>query len=334
MKADRLLSALLLLQGRGRMTGRELAERLEVSQRTVHRDMEALSAAGVPVFALRGARGGWQLEDGWRTQVPGLEEAELRALLMAAPRALGEAALARDAERALAKLLASLPPPLRAQATTIRQRLHVDVTGWWGSPEDLSMLPVVQEAVSRDRKLAMRYRAASGERGERRVDPLGLVAKGTTWYLVAGTPRGLRTYRVSRIEQARLLEDPCDRPADFDLAGYWRSSTEELQKARRRYAATLRLDPAAARKLGAWRSSGPDDERSAASAGEGWVTRQVHFDDEEQACFVALGFGSRAQVLEPASLRDRVEAEVSRMAARAASRPREARGGDEGRVRR
>jgi predicted DNA-binding transcriptional regulator YafY len=315
MKADRLLSALLLLQARGRMTGRQLAERLEVSLRTIHRDMEALSAAGVPVFALRGARGGWQLDDGWRTQVPGLEEAELRALLMAAPRALGEAALARDAERALEKLLASLPTPLRAQVASIQQRLHVDVTAWWGSPEDVSMLPIVQEAVSRDRKLAMRYRPATGDRVERRVDPLGLVAKGTTWYLVAGTPRGLRTYRVSRIEKATLLEDPCQRPADFDLARYWKSSTEELQKSRSRYWATLRLDPDAARKLGAWRWTVTARE-SRADPGEGWVTRRLHFDDEGEACFVVLGFGSRAEVLEPASLRERVNAEVGRMAHR------------------
>src|SRR5688572_16434907 len=146
MRADRLLSALLLLQAHGRLTGRELARRLEVSTRTVHRDMEALGSAGVPVLALRGARGGWQLEEGWRTRVPGLEEAELHALLMAQPRVLGDARLARAAERALDKLLAALPAPLREQAASIRQRLHIDTTGWRGTPEDLSQLPVVQDA--------------------------------------------------------------------------------------------------------------------------------------------------------------------------------------------
>src|SRR5262245_66426059 len=126
MKADRLLSTLRLLPAHARPTGRELARRLEVSGRTVHRDMEALSAAGVPVFALRGARGGWQLDDDWRTRVPGLDEAELRAMLMAQPRIVGDPRLARPAERALDKLMAALPASLREQAASIRQRLHVD----------------------------------------------------------------------------------------------------------------------------------------------------------------------------------------------------------------
>src|SRR6185369_10369689 len=150
MKSDRLLSALLLLQAHGRMTGRALAKRLEVSVRTVHRDMEALSASGVPVYALRGASGGWQLDDDWRTRVPGLDEAELRALLMAQPRILGDPRLARAAERALDKLMAALPASLRDQAASIRQRLHVDTTGWGGAPENLVMLPIVQDAVARD----------------------------------------------------------------------------------------------------------------------------------------------------------------------------------------
>jgi predicted DNA-binding transcriptional regulator YafY len=317
MKAERLLSTLLLLQSHRRLTGRELARRLEVSPRTVHRDMEALSAAGVPVYALRGAQGGWQLDEGWRTRVPGLDAAELRALLMAQPRALGDARLARAAERALEKLMASLPPPLREQAASMRQRLHVDATGWWGAPEDLSRLPIVQEAVAHDRKLAIRYRPAGRERVERTIDPLGLVAKGATWYLVARGADGFRTYRVSRIEDARLLDAPCERPPDFDLGAYWRASTEELRRGRNRYQATLRLDPRAARSLEAWRPS-------AAPAGgepgaDGWITRRVPFEDEEQACFVVLGYGSRVEVVEPAALRDRVAAEIAAMSARVSS---------------
>ena len=129
MKSDRLLSALLLLQAHGRLTGRELAERLEVSERTIHRDMESLSAAGIPNSALRGAQGGWQLERGWRTQVPGMDTAELNALLMAQPRALGDPRLAAAAERAFQKLLASFSAPMRARAEAIRERLYIDATG-------------------------------------------------------------------------------------------------------------------------------------------------------------------------------------------------------------
>lgn len=211
MKSHRLLSVLLLLQAYGRLSGRELARRLEVSERTVHRDMEALSASGVPVFALRGARGGWQLDEQWRTQVPGLEPAELRALLLAQPRVLGDTRLSGAAERAMGKILAALPANLRDHAALLRQRLYVDTAGWRGGNESLSMLNVVQDAVARDRKLSMLYRH-EGESAERLVDPLGLVAKGSAWYLVALTPRGLRTYRVSRIERADVLDVAAERP--------------------------------------------------------------------------------------------------------------------------
>jgi predicted DNA-binding transcriptional regulator YafY len=321
VKADRLLSTLLLLQAHGRLTARELARRLEVSLRTVHRDMDALSAAGVPVFALRGSRGGWQLDEDWRTRVPGLDESELRALLMAQPRVVGDPRLAAAAERALGKLVAALPASLRERAHSIRQRLYVDTTGWRGAPDDLSALEVVQEGVSRDRKLAIRYRRADRERVERTIDPLGLVAKGSTWYLVARSADGLRTYRVSRIEEARLLEQPAQRPAGFDLAEYWRTSTEELRKGWTRYRATLRLEPRAAASLRMWRSAEPD----AAGAGadpEGWVTLRLQFDDEEQACFVVLGHGSRAEVIEPAELRRKVAAEQAAAAQRAEARMR------------
>ena len=320
MRADRLLSILLLLQSRGQMTGRELAERLEVSERTLHRDMDALSAAGVPVFALRGARGGWQLEENWRTQVPGLDEAELRALLMAQPRILGDRKLAAAAERALGKLMASLPVPLRARAESMRQRLYVDTTGWFGGAEDLSMLPIVQEAVTRDRKLKIRYSSrrsrfehAGGEAEnvtERIVEPLGLVAKGSTWYLIANTARGYRTFRVSRIQNALLLDAPCERPANFDLETHWRSATEDFLKNAPRFEATLYLHPDAARELKTWRMAVQSAQNKHDPSREGWLTLQVHFEDERQAIFVVLAFGARAEALAPDALRTRVRDEL------------------------
>jgi predicted DNA-binding transcriptional regulator YafY len=320
MKADRLLSLLLLLQAaRGRLTGRELARRLEVSPRTVHRDMEALGAAGVPVFALRGAHGGWQLDERWRTRVPGLDEAELRALLMAQPRVVGDRQLARAAERALDKLMAALPVAMREQASSIRKRLHVDTTGWGGTPEDLSMLEVVQDAVSRDRRLAIRYWPAGREAGERTVDPLGLVAKGGTWYLVARTKHGLRTFRVSRIEHARLLAEGFERPADFDLAAHWKASTEELRRARERYEVTLRLSPEAAVSFQRWRRASPAPP-SGEPGSEGWLRLRVPFDDEKQAAFVVLGLGPEVDVVEPASLRARVAADHAAALSRSAAR--------------
>lgn len=320
MRADRLLSILLLLQSRGQMTGRELADRLEVSERTLHRDMDALSAAGVPVFALRGSRGGWQLEENWRTQVPGLDEAELRALLMAQPRILGDRKLAAAAERALGKLMASLPVPLRARAESMRQRLYVDTTGWFGGVEDLSMLPIVQEAVTRDRKLKIvyssrrsRFEHAGGDAEnvtQRIVDPLGLVAKGSTWYLVANTAGGFRTFRVSRIQNALLLDAPCERPANFDLESHWRSATEDFLKNSPRFEAVLHLHPDAAREIKTWRMTVESAQNKDDPSRDGWVTLRVYFEDERQAAFVALAFGAKVEVVAPESLRTRMRHEL------------------------
>jgi len=315
MKSDRLLSVLLLLQARGRVTERELAERLEVSQRTVHRDMEALSAARVPLSAVRGAQGGWELEKGWRTQVPGLDEGELRALLMAQPRALGHSRLAAAAEGALNKLMAALPGPMQARAAAMRERLHVDPTGWRGTGEDLSMLTVVQEAVSGDRRLAFDYTRADGQKGPRTVDPLGVVAKGLTWYLVARGTNGLRTYRVSRMAAVAVLASQFERPAGFDLAAYWKESTARLGEQRGNFAVTLRATPDAARKLAEWgMAQFAGSGASAAADAEGQVTVTAHFDTEGEAMFFVLGLGTRVWVVAPVEFKQRVAAEAALIA--------------------
>lgn len=316
MRADRLLSMLLLLQTHGRLTGRELSKRLEVSARTVHRDMEALSAAGVPVFATRGSRGGWELDREWRTQVPGLDASEMRAFLMAQPRVIGDTQLAGAAQRAVGKLMAAMPAAMREQAVSMQQRLYVDTTSWWRAPsEDLSMLPLVQDAVARDRKLAIRYRRGrESESSERVVDPLGLVAKGIAWYLVAQTPGGLRTFRVSRIEGATILDAPAERPHGFDLATYWTSSASRFRETLPRYDAVLCAEPQAAAEIRKWRPVVEEvvEEREA----DGRITMTVHFDSEEQARFVVLAFALRVDVLAPDSLRARVAAEAAEIVAR------------------
>jgi predicted DNA-binding transcriptional regulator YafY len=306
VKADRLLSVLMLLQARGRATERELAEQLEVSQRTIHRDLESLSAARVPVVALRGSQGGWELEKGWRTQVPGLNEAELRALLMAQPRAVGHPRLAAAAESALNKLMASLPGPMRAQAAAMRERLHVDATGWHDTGEDLSMLTVVQDAVARERKLAFDYTKANGEKAPRTVDPLGLVAKGLSWYLVARGANGIRTYRVSRMEAVTVLAGGFERPPRFDLAEFWKQSTAELDRLRNRYSAVLSVTPAAARQLKGWCVARPVASKDPGDR----VLIDAQFDSEAHARFIVLGFGSALRVLKPDPLRRWVQTEA------------------------
>jgi predicted DNA-binding transcriptional regulator YafY len=319
MKSDRLLTALMLLQARGRVTERELAERLEVSQRTVHRDMEALSAARVPLSAIRGSQGGWELEKGWRTQVPGLNEGELRALLMAQPRSLGQSRLAAAAESALNKLMAALPGPMQAQAAAMRERLHVDPTGWRGTGEDLSMLGAVQEAVSADRKLAFDYTRNDGQTAPRTVDPLGMVAKGLTWYLVARGANGIRTYRVSRMAGVTVLTATFVRPAKFDLAEYWKASTKSLKEKCDGFEVTLCLTREAVRQLTEWRmaelSASDEESGDEPEPPQGWVRMRARFDGEREALFVVLGLATAARVLAPAAFRTCVLDEARRVAA-------------------
>lgn len=204
---------------------------------------------------------------------------------------------------------------MRAHANAIRERLHVDTTGWRGLTEPVHALPVVQEAVARDRKLAFQYRKPDGELSERTVEPLGLVAKGSAWYLVANTSEGFRTFRVSRIDEASVLDLSSPRPPGFDLAAHWKLSTDQLRESRKRYKVTLRVEPRAAERFLFW---GYAPVRGVPNrGGGGWVTRDVDFDDEDQACFVVLGLGPRAEVLAPAGLRARVAKDLAEVIRRA-----------------
>jgi predicted DNA-binding transcriptional regulator YafY len=316
MKSERLLSELMLLQGYGRLSTRELAERLEISERTAHRDMEALCVAGVPLIAHRGALGGWELEKGWRTQVPGLDDAELQGLLMAQPGALGSGKLTAAAQRALDKLMAALPAQARMQAESIRVRLHFDPIGWRMGEEDLSMLPVVQEALARDRKLAFLYTRADGDTSPRTVDPLGIVCKQMAWYLVARAPAGMRTYRVSRMRDAVVLAMSFRRPARFNLAAYWKRSMAALQSRQQPMTATLALAPEAVRIVQGWHRVHPvTDHAASRSLPDGWQIFAVEFDTPRYARFVALGLGADARILGPDELQSEIAAEVAKMAA-------------------
>jgi predicted DNA-binding transcriptional regulator YafY len=310
MKAERLLSALLLLQAHGRMAERELAERLEVSQRTAHRDMEALCAAGIPLVAHRGVRGGWELEKGWRTRVPGLDDAELWGLLMAEPRATGDRRMSSAARRAFDKLMASMPAAQKAQAESIRARLHIDPTGWRPVAEDWSALPVVQDAVARDAKLTFRYRRADGRESVRTVDPLGMVAKQGAWYLVGRSAEGLRTYRISRMREVVALAVEFERPRDFDLAAWWAQSTAALREKKLPYTAVFAMSAAGAAELAPWSPMRPVGGDVELRLPEGWRIWAVEFDSAYAAKFVAMGMGARVRVLGPEELRQNVEREL------------------------
>ncbi|HEY1017249.1 MAG TPA: WYL domain-containing protein [Herpetosiphonaceae bacterium] len=306
MRADRLLAILLLLQAHRQLTAGELARRLEVSDRTIHRDMEALCAAGVPVYAERGQGGGWFLAEEYRMQLPSLSAGELQALALIKPRRLlDDLGLRQAAESALAKLLAALPAAARGAAAAAWERLYVDLSGWSRSAEPIPHLRTVQAAVGLGRRLRLGYRRADGATVERLVDPLGLVAKGNIWYLVAAAEGEPRTYRVSRIEAAELTDESAARPAEFDLAAYWERAAAEFRAQLPRYPLILRADPAIVPRLryAGWYSRveevGPPEE-------DGWVRVAMSFELAEDACSLVLGFGAALTIVEPAELREAV----------------------------
>lgn len=230
MRADRLFSIVLLLQSYRQLTARDLARRLEVSERTIHRDMDALSGAGIPVIAERGTGGGWSLLGEYRTNLTGLNEAEIQSLFVTQPsRLLADLNLEKASEGALLKLLAALPPLHRRGAEYARQRIHIDVTGWNRAEETVPMLHTLQDAIWQERKVLMNYGRGECGATERLVDPLGLVAKGSVWYMVAAVEGEVRSYRVSRIESVEILDSPVVRPQGFDLAAFWEESSEQFR---------------------------------------------------------------------------------------------------------
>ena len=302
MRADRLLSILLLLQANGRMTARTLAERLEVSERTILRDMDALGSAGVPVTAERGAGGGWRLIDGYQTKLTGLTSPEIQSLFLGRPpRLLADLGMKQAAEGAWLKLQAALPIEFREQAEFVRQRILIDARGWRDSTESLASLPTVLDALWRGRRLRFHYEKSDGERSERIVEPLGLVARGNLWYLVADRDEQRRTYRLSRLSGAVVLDEPARRPAEFDLADHWERAATEFRAALPKYFATVLADPAAMPwiRYRGWRiqSEEPAGDR---------VRVALRFDVEYEALQFVLGLGAHVEVLEPDELRERV----------------------------
>ncbi|MFF8865971.1 helix-turn-helix transcriptional regulator [Streptomyces sp. NPDC015139] len=243
MKSDRLLSILLLLQTRGRVPAHELAGRLEVSVRTIYRDVEALSASGVPVYAERGRHGGIELLAGFRTDVTGLTADESRALFILAAQG-AHAALGLDAAlgSALRKVMAALPAPYRPAAEVTSRRILVDATRWRSGPRQAVDLEVLQDAVFSDRRLRLRYRH-SGEREPRAytVDPYGLVAKAGVWYLVADRRGAPRLFRADRVRSARLLDDPVRRRKGIELADVWEMLRRQVEDRENGVEVTVRL---------------------------------------------------------------------------------------------
>ncbi|WP_433051377.1 helix-turn-helix transcriptional regulator [Dactylosporangium sp. CS-033363] len=307
MRAGRLLSTLLLLQTRGRLTAQQIADELEVSVRTVYRDIEALSASGVPVYADRGPAGGFALLDGYKTSLTGLTTDEAAALFLAGSGATaGDFGLGPTLDAARLKLLASLPAEQRTIAGRIQERVHVDAPGWFRDPEAPPHLDAVAVAVFEQRKIQIWYRKWDGASVERTIAPYGLVLKGTAWYVVAAGNTRTNAYRISRIDAIAPLDEPFERPADFELRRYWLEFSERLESTL--YSggsAVVRLAPRAVRL---WFLLGPVAGRALRETstpdGDGWVRVTVPIESIEHARADFGRFGADLEVLEPPELRD------------------------------
>jgi predicted DNA-binding transcriptional regulator YafY len=309
MRASRLVSILMLLQTRGRVSARTLADHLEVSPRTVYRDIDELSAAGVPVVVERGAAGGFELLDGWRTTLTGLTPNESQALFLSGlPGPVAELGLGDTMASAQLKLLAALPRDWQVEAQRVSSRFHVDLAGWYRRVGPAHHVRVLADAVWADRRVRIRYESWKGE-VERELEPLGLAIKAGDWYLVAQPPGGTpRTYRVSKI-QALTVADPFTRPKRFDLSAYWTESTQRFERELHNATARVRITRRGRTLLAAASSAVADAIAQSAPAGDDdWQDVTIPIESLENATSQLLALGTDVQVLEPPVLRERIRA--------------------------
>ncbi|MZF87558.1 YafY family protein [Streptomyces sp. SID5643] len=298
MKSSRLVQILLLLQTRGRMTAARLAEELEVSVRTVYRDVEALSAAGVPLYADAGHAGGYRLLDGYRTRLTGLTTDEAEALFLAgAPGAAAQLGLGAVLAAAQLKVRAALPAELRPHADRISSRFHLDAPGWYADADQTPYLPAVAHAVWNRRAVNILYRRWREPTDvERRLEPYGLVLKAGRWYVVAGP--GPRTYRVDQILRLDPTGEEFSPPGDFDLAVHWTAYQRDFHHRLRAARAVVRLAPGVPLPGPALTDAHVEED--------GWTRVTVAIESVDRAHTDFLRLGSGVEVLEPLELRERI----------------------------
>jgi predicted DNA-binding transcriptional regulator YafY len=323
MRASRLVSLLLLLQTRGQMTAAELARELEVSVRTVHRDVDALSESGVPIYAERGPHGGIRLVDGYRTRLTGLTAEEAEALFMSGiPGPAAELGLGTVVTAARLKVLAALPAELRGRATRLVERFHLDAAGWFQGGEPVPHLGALSESVWGEERIEIDY-----ERGPdkvvRTLDPLGLVLKAGVWYLVALAEGQPRTYRASRVTGVRPLGVRFERPSRFDLASFWAESSAAYEREAPRIDIKVRVHPD---RLGYLRGAVGGRvveaaERIQEPDPDGWLRLRIRMEWPEEAPALLLAAGSAVEVLEPADVRDRLVRAAKRIVERYEAAP-------------
>ena len=312
MRASRLLTILSALQVNGRVTASALAEQLEVSKRTIYRDMDELSAAGIPVYAERGAEGGFRLLDAYRTDLTGLTGEETDALLLAGlPAAAADLGLAKAAGAARLKLLAALPLPAREDARRVADRFHLDPIDWYRRSVAAPQLAIVAAAVWRGSRLWIDYESWRG-RAEQAVDPLGLVLKAGTWYLAARAGRKVRIYRLSNLHSAEMIEGEFDRPPDFDLSHFWAEEVERFETSLRRQRARVRMAESALSRLDRLPADMASPLAEALPDADGWREAEMWIEGIDNAAGLLLGFADAVEVVEPAALREAIAERAAR----------------------
>ncbi|MER7176973.1 helix-turn-helix transcriptional regulator [Streptomyces mesophilus] len=309
MRAARLIKMVLLLQSRPSMTAAELARELEVSERTVTRDAQALAEAGIPVYSDRGRLGGYRLIGGYRTRLTGLARSEAEALFLSGvPGALREMGLEDTASAARLKVSAALLPSLRDASQSAAQRFHLDAPGWYHEPQTPELLPVIADAVWGDRPLKARYGRQDTE-VERELEPYGLVLKAGVWYLCARVPgSGFRVYRIDRFTEVSVVDEHFERDEEFDLPGFWEERAVQFARSILRAEVRLRLSESGARRL-----PHVTDKQAAAEAlaaagepdGSGRVTVTLAVESAEVAYTQLVVLGPEVEILAPAELRER-----------------------------
>ena len=309
MRASRLVTLLLLLQTRGRMTAAQLAAELEVSERTVHRDVDALSEAGVPIYAERGPHGGVQLVEGYRTRLTGMTADEAEAVFLSGlPGPAAELGLGTVVTAARLKVLASLPSELRVRASRLVERFYLDAAGWFQESDPVPHLAAVAEAVWESRRLWIEYERGDS-RVERVLEPLGLVLKGGIWYAVASVDGATRTYRLSRIVAARPLDETFERPAGFDLASHWAESIAAYEREIPRIEVTVRVAPDRLDALGdlVGHPVVASAERLPEPDADDWTRLRLRVSwGLNEAAEHLVGMGGDLEVIGPPEARDRV----------------------------
>jgi predicted DNA-binding transcriptional regulator YafY len=311
MRADRLVAILMMLQTRGRVTALEVAAELEISERTARRDLDALGVAGLPVYSVQGRNGGWRLAGGGRTDLSGLTASETQALfLLAGPRATTP-----ELRAALRKLVRAMPEPFREHAEAASTAVVHDPSGWGGVRSERPSpvhLDAVQTAVIAGRQIVLGYVARGGDASTRRVHPLGLATKSGSWYLIADTEAGQRTFRIDRVQSVEMTDDPVVRPEGFALSDAWQMITTHVEAVRTPVVARALIDP---RALSWIRHTFGTRLRIAMAVDDGRIEVDIRSYGEFSVAAELAGFGAMVEVVDPPGVRRRLAEIATELAA-------------------